>query len=81
VANVYYEAVDSLTNTKDYSVIANVSTDVPVSMVQQLLAFRSSRVWYENNGNVCFLKNTKPFGSQLTQEEMKEFIWIKLKAI
>lgn len=45
------------------------------------LMMHSDRIWSESTDNVVFIKNRYKHQTKLTADELKEFVWIKLKSI
>lgn len=39
----------------------------------------ADRVWMDNNGYIRFVKNRFKVPKDLSSDEMKEFVWIKLR--
>jgi hypothetical protein len=79
VANFYFEIKDSLANLwsggKYFTTDKNTTENfAPTS---QNLMDLSDRVWCEQQGTVWFVKHRADL---TTEVDMKEFMWVKLKA-
>ena len=74
--NFYYELADYI--AKEYFDDYRYYTS-PHKWVRRSLMYQSTRVWLENNGEVTYLKNRYE-SPESAKVDMKEFMWIKLKA-
>ena len=82
VGKIYYEHVGP-EGEREYSIQAGDVNVVGTTFTGLTKMYSCNRVWYENQQRVVFLKNKERevFGKErLTEEEMKEFLWVKLKS-
>lgn len=83
VANYYCELNSALQTYQAGVYLISVDKDGEGSFEHQKLASLSDRVWKESEHGTYYLKRkSQDFkaAEKLTSEELKEFIWAKLKA-
>lgn len=49
--------------------------------IEMGLNYVANRIWEETDTGIIFVKNRYKEPHRLTEEEMEEFFWVKLKAI
>lgn len=83
MVNYYCELNSSLQTHPAGVYLISVDRDGEGSFEHQKLASFSDRVWKENDHGIYYLKRkSQDFkaAEKLTGEELKEFMWAKLKA-
>jgi len=79
VANFYYEIADVLVEQNLYKNKYYVSSDEIPNLPRLSLTMDSSRIWADRDGHVWYVKHRNGLPHE-TLVDMKEFMWIKLKA-
>jgi hypothetical protein len=77
VVNIYYELADQSTTLFGGKYFTNNGIGDSKSIYGLNLYSNSDRVWMEQDGKVWFIKNRHLLRPPV---DMKEFMWIKLKA-
>jgi hypothetical protein len=84
MSSLYFEIAEQVVNKRfehQYYAIHNISANHHLIQSAPLqLLYCSNRIWEETDNNIRFLKHRYNTPSILTEEELKEFVWIKLKS-
>lgn len=73
----YYEMNDGFADIKKGKYLTTLSDKYRVNKVN--LLWYADRVWKEGEGNIKFIKNRFTGSGDLSESELEEFVWVKLK--